>query len=441
LEWAEPRQSGTERASRFVARKTELLLLLLCILFLGLCLLSLSPGSLSVRNGAVLLTLAFGSIFLAGDAALSLIAPECDELLLPLAALFSGFGLAFVARLQPELATRQLLWLAIGVGLMVLLIGPLQAYPRLRSYQFVAAFAGLALMLITAVAGKEINGSRLWLGAGGLYFQVTEGMKLLLVLFLAGYLADRRLMLGAITRRWRSFQAPALPYLVPLAIIWLITFGLMAWQRDLGAMMLLMAVTLFLLYAATGRISFVLGGVVMMLANVYLAYHLLSYIRLRVDVWLHPLTHVQDTGYQVAQSVYAFAAGGVFGTGLGRGYPGYIPAVHTDFIFAAIGEELGLAGTFGLLAAYVLFTFRGLRIALLQPTDYGVLLALGATATVALQSIIIMAGNLALIPITGITLPFVSYGGSSILANFVLLAMLLRLSTAQTLKRNLTRPI
>jgi len=417
---------------RFVARKSELVLLLLCTGLVALSLLSLPPRVTASGSGAVAPTLAFGLIFFAADVAMSFLAPDSDQLLLPLTAMFSAFGVVFVARLQPELATRQLLWLALGTCLMVTLIGPLHAYARLRGYQFLAAFAGLALMLVTAIAGKEINGSRLWLGAGGLYFQVTEGMKLLLVLFLAGYLADKRLMLGAtVTHRWRSLRVPALPYLVPLAIVWLITFALMAWQRDLGAMMLLMAVTLFLLYAATNRVSFVLGGLAMMLVNVYIADHLLAYIRLRIDVWLHPLTHVHDTGYQVAQSLYAFAAGGVFGAGLGRGYPGYIPAVHTDFIFAAIGEELGLAGALALLAAYLLFAFRGLRIAVIQPTDYGVLLALGATATVALQAMIIMAGNLALIAITGITLPFVSYGGSSILANFVLLALLLRLSMAR----------
>jgi cell division protein FtsW (lipid II flippase) len=417
-------------------RRHELFLLLLCVLFLGLALLSLAEHTGPSIRTAIVLTGEFGLVFLAADVGLSLLAPDSDQILLPLAALFSAFGVVFVARLQPDLAQRQLSWLALGAMLLVVLMGPLKAYPRLRSYQYLAAVAGLSLMLVTAVAGKEINGSRLWLGAGGLFFQVTEGMKLLLVLFLAGYLADKRLMLGAATRSWSSLRPSALPYLVPLAIIWFMTFALMAWQRDLGAMMLLMAVTLFLLYVSTSRVSFVAGGIAMMLINVFIAYHLLAYIRLRIDIWLHPLTHVQDSGYQVAQSLYAFAAGGVLGTGLGKGYPDYIPAVHTDFIFAAIGEELGLAGAFALLAAYIAFALRGLHVAIIQPTDYGVLLALGATGTIALQSMIIMAGNLALIPITGITLPFVSYGGSSIVANFVLLALLLRLSSVRPRERS-----
>jgi cell division protein FtsW (lipid II flippase) len=412
-------------------RRTELLLLALCELFLCLGLLILAQRQPTEVSALKALAIEFAVIFLFAHVGLRLLAPEADELLLPLTALLSAFGLIFVQRLQPDLASRQAIWLGVGVGLLLLSLGPLRAYSRLRNYQYLAAFFGLALMFGTAVVGKEINGSRLWLGFGGFYFQVTEAMKLLLVIFLAGYLADRRLMLAGVTRRWRAIPIPTLPYLIPLAIIWLLTFGLMAWQHDLGAMMLLMGVTLLLLYAATERIVFVLGGSIVMLVNMYIAYHLFGYVKLRVDLWLHPLSQVHGAGYQVAQSLYAFAAGGVLGSGIGSGFATYIPAVHTDFIFAAIGEELGLAGTFGLLAIYLVFAFRGFRISLQQPSDYATLLALGCTAILAFQSMIIMAGNLGLIPITGITLPFVSYGGSSIAINFVLLAILLRLSTSR----------
>jgi cell division protein FtsW (lipid II flippase) len=412
-------------------RRTELYLLFLSDFFLALGLCSLAVFEGSDLHSEIVRTLQFGLIFLAAHVGLLLLAPDSDQLLLPITALLSAFGIVFVARLQSDLVARQLVWLAVGVTLLLVTIGPLKGYARLRHYQFVAAFVGLALMFGTAVVGKEINGSRLWLGAAGFYFQVTEAMKLLLVLFLAGYLADRRLMLGVLSRRWRAFRVPALPYLVPLGIIWLLTFGLMAWQHDLGAMLLLMAVTLLLLYAATERGMFVAGGLIVMVANVFIAYHMFGYVKLRIDLWLHPLSRVHGAGYQVAQSLYAFAAGGVFGTGIGRGYPGYIPAVHTDFIFAAIGEEMGLAGTLALVAAYILFAFRGMRIAGLQPTDFGTLLALGCTGILAFQSVIIMGGNLGLIPITGITLPFVSYGGSSIAINFLLVAILLRLSTTR----------
>jgi cell division protein FtsW (lipid II flippase) len=416
---------------RLLRRRTELRLLLLCEMFVIAGLLTQTPPPLAPGAPVIGLCAGYAIVFLFAHIGLCLLAPDSDELLLPLIALMSAFGIVFVYRLQPDQAIRQLVWLGAGVGLLLVSLGPLRSYARLRNYQYVAAFFGLSLMLGTALVGKEINGSRLWLGFGGFYFQVTEAMKLLLVLFLAGYLADRRLMLSSVSRRWRAFRLPSLPYLIPLGIIWALTFGLMAWQHDLGAMMLLMGVTLLMLYSATSRFVYVAGGIAVMLANIYVAYHLFAYVKLRVDLWLHPLSQVHGAGYQVAQSLYAFAAGGVLGSGIGRGSPGYIPAVHTDFIFAAIGEELGLAGTIGLLSVFLLFTFRGLRIAMRQPSDYGTLLSLGCTAILAFQSLIIMGGNLGLIPITGITLPFVSYGGSSITINFILVAILLRLSATR----------
>jgi len=205
----------------------------------------------------------------------------------------------------------------------------------------------------------------------------------------------------------------------------------MAWQHDLGAMLLLMGVTLLMLYVATGRWAFVGAGLAIVVLNLFVAYHAFGYVRVRIDLWLHPLTQIHGAGYQIAQSIFAFAGGGILGTGLGRGYPGLIPVVQTDFIFAAIGEELGTAGAFAIVGVYVVMAFRGLRISVRQPADYGMLLAVGITAILAVQSLIIMAGNMALIPITGITLPFISYGGSSIVVNFILIGFLLRLSTSR----------
>jgi cell division protein FtsW len=349
-------------------------------------------------------------------------------LLLPIVAMLSAVGLIFVARLEPSFAERQTIWYALGVGALVGVLVFLPDPRVLRSYKYLAASAGLGLMVVTAIAGREINGSRLWLGVGGFNFQVTEAMKVLLIVFLAGYLADRRLVLASVTRRWRTFRVPTLPYLIPLGVIWVLTFLVLIWQRDLGAVLLLGGVTLLLLYTATGRLSFVLLGVVLVILNVFVAYRLFDYVRGRIDVWLEPLSQSEGQGYQMAQALYALAHGGVLGAGLGSGFPGYIPAVHTDFVFAAVAEELGVAGAFGLLALYILLAARGLRISLLQLTDFGTLLALGCTGILALQCLVIVAGNLALIPITGITLPFVSYGGSSILANFVMLGLLLRLS-------------
>ena len=424
-------------------RFAELLLLALVFACLALALVSLAGAMPAAKGSVVTVAAAFCGLFLAGHVALVVLCPDADQTLYPIAALLAALGVVFALRFDansPGLAMKQLVWLALGIALMAATAGFLRRPAVLRRYQYLAAAVGVGLMAVTAVAGRQINGSRLWLGFGGYYFQVTEALKLLLIVFLAGYLADRRFMLAATSTRWRRFRVPTLPYLVPLALIWGVTLALMAWQHDLGAMMLLMIVTLIMLYVATARLSFVIAGALIVLANLWLAYHLFGYVRVRIDLWLHPLTRVHDQGYQIAQALYAFANGGVLGTGLGRGFPEYIPAVRTDFVFAAIGEELGIAGVLAVLALFLLFAMRGLRIALRQPADFGMLLAGGITAIFVVQALVIMAGNLALIPITGVTLPWVSYGGSSILINFVLLGLLLRLSAARPSERARVRP-
>jgi peptidoglycan glycosyltransferase len=372
--------------------------------------------------------LGYLAMVVAAHIAISVLVPRADQTLLPMAAMLSATGLLFVARLSPDLATKQLLWNALGLVMLVGALPALAYVNRLRDYKYIAAAAGLGLMLVTAAVGRQINGSRLWLGVGGFNFQVTEAMKLLLVVFLAGYLADRRLLLSAPGRRWRGVRLPTLPYLAPMGVIWVLTFLVLIWQRDLGATVLLAGVTLLLLYAASGRLTFILVGAVLVVVDVFVAYHLFGYVRERVDIWLHPFAQANDAGYQITQALYAVANGSVLGAGIGRGFPNYIPAVHTDFVFAAIAEDLGMAGAFGLIALYMLLVFRGLRIAMRQATDFTTLLALGCTSVLALQAVVIIAGNLALIPITGITLPLISYGGSSILANYLIIAILLRLS-------------
>lgn len=423
------RRAVDDRAPGLLARRWTERVLLAPVGVLLICgLAALERSEAGAPDGIWGYAVMFGCFFIAAHLALVVTAPTADELLLPIAAMLSAVGLLFVARLEPSFAAKQVVLFGLGAGAMIVVLVALPDPRVLRSYKYLAAAVGLALMLITAVAGREINGSRLWLGFGSFLFQVTEAMKVLLVIFLAGYLADRRVLLATVTRRWRSMRVPTLPYLAPLGLIWILTLLILIWQRDLGAVLLLAGVTVIMLYAATGRSAFVFAGLALVVANVYLSYHAFDYVRGRVDVWLHPLSDVTGQGYQIAQSLYALAHGGILGAGIGSGFPEYIPAVHTDFVFAAIGEELGAAGAFGVLALYILLVARGLRITLVQPTDFGMLLALGLTSILGLQSLVIVAGNLALIPITGITLPFISYGGSSILANFVMLALLLRLS-------------
>lgn len=404
----------------------QLLLLVAAATLVGMT--TLARARPSLPADALTVGLGFCAVLLLLHVVVSIALPSADQTLLPMAGMLSAVGLIYVARLEPELATKQLLWHGLGVVVLAVALVLLRDIHRLRRHTYVAAASALGLMVVTALVGREINGSRLWLGYGPYIFQVTEAVKALLVLFLAGYLADRRLLLRAGGRLWRGVRLPTLPYLAPMGVIWVFTFLVLIWQRDLGATLLLAGVTLLLLYVASGRLSFITAGLGLVVVDVFVAYHLFGYVKRRVDVWLHPFALADGAGYQTTQALYAVANGSVLGAGIGRGLPTSIPAVHTDFVFAAVAEELGMAGGAALIALYVLFVFRGLRITLGQPTDFTTLLALGCTSVFALQALVIIAGNLALIPITGITLPFVSYGGSSTLVNYLLVAALLRLS-------------
>jgi cell division protein FtsW (lipid II flippase) len=265
---------------------------------------------------------------------------------------------------------------------------------------------------------------------GLFYFHPSEMLKINLVIFLASYLEEYR----AVSERGirlGPLRLPPLPYLIPLGGMWAIAMGVIIFQRDLGAALLLFSVFLGMLYVATGNGLYVTGGMAAFGLGSVILYRLLPVVKLRVGVWLDPWSVAQGTGYQIVQAIYALASGGVFGSGLGRGVPAIVPAIHTDFIFTAIGEELGLAGTLAVLVAFLLLIFRGYHIALAVPgrfRGFEQLLAVGLTTILAVQTIIIVGGNLRLFPLTGITLPFVSYGGSSVLINFLIIGLLMRIS-------------
>jgi cell division protein FtsW (lipid II flippase) len=261
-------------------------------------------------------------------------------------------------------------------------------------------------------------------------FQPSELLKVILVIFLASYLDEHREVVSS-GYRIGPLTLPPIPYLAPLLSMWGIAMGLIIFQRDLGAALLLFGVFLAMLYVATGSGLYVVAGLGAFGAGSYVLYKVFEVVKTRVAVWLDPWATAQSSGYQIVQAIYALASGGVFGVGLGRGTPAVIPAAHTDFIFSAIGEELGLAGTLGVLIAYILLVFRGYHIALSVPgrfRGFEQLMAVGLTTILALQTFIIVGGNLRLIPLTGITLPFISYGGSSVLMNFVIVGLLLRVS-------------
>lgn len=355
--------------------------------------------------------------------------PAADPLLLPLAACLAAIGQLMTSRLEPTLGPRQGIWVLAGLaGMAAVTLLPSAAW--LRRYRYTWAAAGVLLLLATLVFGSDPNGSgaRLWFVVGPVSIQPTEFVKLLLVVFLAAYLEEYRELLGLAGRKVGPFWVPPIPYLAPILLMAGGALVVLVLQRDLGPALLFSSVLLAMLYMASGRGTYLLLGGVLVLAAGFLAARLFSHVQVRVDTWLDPWSRADAGGYQLVQALYALASGGVFGAGLDQGSPRYIPAVHTDFVIAAIGEELGLLGAVAVLALFALLTVRGFRVALRASSGFNALLAAGLTCTLALQALIILFGALKLIPLTGITLPFVSYGGSSVLANFLLLGLLLLVS-------------
>lgn len=404
-------------------------------------------------------------LFVAISLGLSWRSPTADQLILPLVALLAGLSLMMTARLEPGLnqiafcsnaagerfpcyegiAAKQTLWVTLGAVIMAaILFTPLDRIcirlfrlsfiDVLDHYRYLWLSLGLLLILATFVFGVDPNASgvRVWFNLGFFYFQPSELLKIILVIFMASYLNEYREVVQS-NYRLGPLKLPPLPYLAPLVGMWGIAMLTIVFQRDLGAALLLFGVFLAMLYVATGRGLYVLVGLAAFAGGAYLLYRFLPIVGLRVSVWLDPWATAQGSGYQIVQAIYALASGGIFGAGLGRGVPEYVPAVHTDFIFVAIGEEMGLAGTLAVLIAYMLLIFRGYHLALAIPgrfRGFEQLLVGGLTSIIAVQSLIILGGNLRLIPLTGITLPFISYGGSSIIINFLIVGLLLRISVS-----------
>jgi len=383
-------------------------------------------------------SLTYGALFLAlfviAHLGRRVLAAHADPYLLPVTALLSTLGLVVLYRLNEDLALKQAMWLVVGLAAFLLVLVFVRDVKALSKYRLWIGIAGLLLLLFTAVFGREINGARLWVDFGPMSFQPPEIGKILLVVFFAAYLVDIREVLTVSTRRVLGVPLPPLRYLAPLLTIWALSMMLMIFMKDLGTSLLFFGALLALLYAATGRFFYVLVGLGLFLAGAALLYFVFPHVQTRVDIWLDPWKDASGKGYQIAQSLFALAAGGLLGRGLGQGYlilqsgNTIIPSLETDFIFSAIGEELGLVGAVGIILLYLIFTYRGFRIAVRARDDFSRLLATGLTSIFALQAFLIMGGVIKLIPLTGITLPFVSYGGSSIVANFVLLALLLRTS-------------
>ncbi len=411
-------------------RNAELVLLAASVAFILVAERALEGAAVTVPSGFRGILTQFLVVMILGHIALRVLAPAASRVPYAVAMLLTAIGLTFVARLEPDVAQDQSLWVTVGVVVMLggVVVG--RRYRMLRSYRYTSALVAVLLLLVTGIFGETINGARLWLNVAGQSVQTTELLKIFMLIFLAGYLADSAGVLAAprLTFGGRSYSA--LPYLVPLGLTLLVAVLALGLLKDLGTIALLLFVTIGALYVATGRLAFVAGGVALLAVTAFVGYQLFGHVETRIDVWLHPFDDALGSGYQTAQALYAIEAGGVTGAGLGRGSPEVIPAVPTDYNFSAIGEELGLAGALGIVLLFVLLLFSGLRIAVSAPDDYGRLLAFSIALLITVQAFVIIAGNLGLIPTTGITLPFVSYGGSSLVVNFALIGLLLGISEA-----------
>ncbi len=374
------------------------------------------------------------ALFLGAHLAVRRWATHADGLLLPLAGILNGVGYVMLARLNPKLAGLQATWTAVGIVAFTATLLLVRRTRDLARYRYTAALLGMGLLLapLVPVVGREIQGGRIWVALGPVSIQPGEFAKILLAIFVASYLVEKRELLGMAT--WPRF-APMLPdlkHLGPVLVAWAAAILIMTEEKDLGQSVLFFALFMVLLWVSTQRSAYLGVGAGLFGSAAYMAWLTFSHVQVRVTNWLNPWAHAQGGGYQLIQGWFALAAGGVAGTGLGLGTPERIPVVQNDFIIAAIGEELGLVGTTAVIVTYVLFIGCGLRIAVQAELLFDKLLATGLTLLVGLQSFIIIAGVTRLLPLTGVALPFVSYGGSSLVANYVILALLLRISDTTT---------
>jgi cell division protein FtsW (lipid II flippase) len=359
--------------------------------------------------------------------------PFADPYLLPLTGLLTAVGLTMIYRIDPDLALKQGLWVVVGIVIFAALVVFLKDHRTLDQVKYILGLTAIGLLILPALPGlgRTINGASLWVGVGPIVFQPGEFAKVLLVIFLAGYLRDNREMLSMGAGR---YGVPSPKHFGPLLVIWGAAMLVLFQTNDLGGGLLYFSIFLAMLWVATARWPYVAVGTALFAAGAYALYHVVPHVQDRVSIWLDPWQDPYDKGYQLVQSIYAIAGGGLFGQGLGEGVlispqgHTYIPYLETDFIFAGIAQELGLAGAAGVVLLYVLFLYRGFRVALQAGDGFSKLLATGLTVAVAIQAFIIMGGVTRLIPLTGITLPFVSYGGSSIVANFGLVGLLLMVS-------------
>ena len=385
----------------------------------------------------------FLAVFFVAHLAIRRYAPYADPLLLPIVALLNGLGLVMIHRLDLDerlaegsgraVANPQILWTLVGVGAFAFVVISLKDHRQLARYGYVCGLIGLVILAIPALLPRSLseqNGAKIWIRLPGFSIQPAEFSKILLLIFFSAVLVAKRGLFTSAGKHVLGMDLPRPRDLAPLLVAWVTSIGVMVFEKDLGTSLLLYASFLVVVYLATQRFSWVVIGLALFALGSVAAYYMFSHVRVRVQTWLDPFADPDGAGYQIVQSLFSFATGGVFGTGLGNGQPDTVPAAATDFITAAFGEELGLVGLACILMLYTIVIVRGMRTAIAVRDSFGKLLAAGLASTLAIQLFIVVGGVTNLIPLTGLTTPWMSYGGSSLFANYVLLAILVRISHA-----------
>jgi cell division protein FtsW (lipid II flippase) len=424
-------------------RNLELVLLLGALILAGGAMVLVELGALGRVGGTVLgLEAVLAVLVLLGHVAVRVVAAEADPFILPIAVLLNGIGIAEISRIDiakglngwGAAGVRQIVWTGIAIVVAFAVLALIRNHRVLQRYRYTAMAAAIVLLLLPALPGigKTISGARVWIAVGPFSFQPGELAKIALAIFFAGYLVTARDSLSLVGRIVLGMRFPRIRDLGPILVIWVLAMAVIVFQHDLGTALLYFGLFLVMLYVATGRLSWVIIGLLLFGGGAYVASRSLSYVAGRFGSWLdafNPTVYDRSGGsYQLVQGIFGLANGGLVGTGLGQGRPDIVPLAESDYIIASLGEELGLIGLFAILALYLLFISRGFRIGFAGQDDFGRLLGVGLSFVVALQVFIVIGGVTRVIPLTGLTTPFLAAGGSSLVANWIIVALLLRLS-------------